>query len=205
MVRGMYAWRGRGSRPGSIAFAHNSAVRGQGKGTRRHDRRTYHPFIDVALDGGMGAALRLRHPDRRWRAAFWGSGDANAGVQVHKPDYRLGVAGVDGQKLPRDVKEAEVHKIVDGDTIEIVYPPDDRWSTVRLVGINAPESVKPNTPVQCYGKESSRRLADILPVGATVYLDAASPTRTLTAGCCVTSGSWTARPGTPVPGAESHH
>lgn len=87
------------------------------------------------------------------------------------PGYHLDVSGVAGQQLPNDVQRAAVHKIVDGDTIEIVYPPDDWWYKVRIVGINAPESVKPNTPVQCYGKESSHRLAEIIPVGATVYLE----------------------------------
>jgi micrococcal nuclease len=85
--------------------------------------------------------------------------------------YRLDVKGVQGQTLPRDVQKAQVHKIVDGDTIEIVYPPDDWWYKVRLIGINAPESVKPNSPVQCYGKEASKRMAEIIPVGATVYLE----------------------------------
>ena len=85
--------------------------------------------------------------------------------------YRLDVKGVRGQALPENVTKAQVHKIVDGDTIEIVYPPDDWWYKVRIIGINAPESVKPDTPVQCYGKEASRRLAAIIPVGATIYLE----------------------------------
>lgn len=106
----------------------------------------------------------------------WFGGDAAAlgetpAARRHDPGYHLDVKGVRGQKLPADVKQAEVHKIVDGDTIEIVYPPDDWWFKVRIVGINAPESVKPNTPVQCYGKEASQRLAAIIPVGATVYLE----------------------------------
>lgn len=79
--------------------------------------------------------------------------------------------GIRGQQLPRDVKKAQVHKIVDGDTIEVVYPPDDWWYKIRLIGIDAPESVKPDTPVECFGKEASRRLAEITPVGATVYLE----------------------------------
>lgn len=107
---------------------------------------------------------------------IWFGGAAGARGETPAPGqagggYHLDVKGVEGQKLPQDVKQAEVHKIVDGDTIEIVYPPDDWWYKVRIVGINAPESVKPNTPVQCYGKESSHRLAEIIPVGATVYLE----------------------------------
>lgn len=105
-----------------------------------------------------------------WLGAPLVLGEAPAAMG-DEPGYRLDVTGVRGQALPRDVERAQVHKIVDGDTIEIVYPPDDWWSKVRLIGINAPESVKPDTPVQCYGKEASRRLAEIIPVGATVYLE----------------------------------
>ena len=32
---------------------------------------------------------------------------------------------------------------------------------VRLIGINAPESVDPNRPVQCFGKEASAELARV--------------------------------------------
>lgn len=82
----------------------------------------------------------------------------------------LDTGGVAGEALPSDVETAEVADIVDGDTIEVVFPPDDRQTDVRLVGINAPESVRPDYPVECYGPESSERMADLLPVGSTVYL-----------------------------------
>jgi micrococcal nuclease len=82
-----------------------------------------------------------------------------------------GIAGVDRQALPEGLDEAEVADNVDGDTIEVVFPPDDRQVDVRLVGINAPESVRPNSPVECYGPESSERLAELLPPGTPVYLE----------------------------------
>ncbi len=78
---------------------------------------------------------------------------------------------VRGEALPADVEEAVVADTVDGDTIEVVFLPDDRQFDVRLVGIDSPESVRPNSPVECYGPESSRRLAELLPVGTTVYLE----------------------------------
>lgn len=39
--------------------------------------------------------------------------------------------------------------VVDGDTIRIG---DER---IRLIGVDTPESVKPDTPVQCFAKEAS--------------------------------------------------
>ncbi len=43
-----------------------------------------------------------------------------------------------------------VKRVVDGDTIELAT-----GATVRLIGINTPETVKPNSPVECFGPESS--------------------------------------------------
>lgn len=43
-----------------------------------------------------------------------------------------------------------VTRVVDGDTIEI-----DGGTKVRLIGIDTPETVDPNRPVGCYGKEAS--------------------------------------------------
>lgn len=43
-----------------------------------------------------------------------------------------------------------VKRVVDGDTFET-----DKKEKVRLIGVNTPESVKPNTPVQAYAKEAS--------------------------------------------------
>ncbi len=60
----------------------------------------------------------------------------------------------------------EVTRVVDGDTIEVritarVDGPgagDARIGSsydVRLLGIDTPESVKPNSPVECFGREAS--------------------------------------------------
>ena len=46
-----------------------------------------------------------------------------------------------------------VTRIVDGDTIEVRL--HDRTETVRYIGVDTPESVKPGVPVQCFAKQAS--------------------------------------------------
>ncbi len=58
--------------------------------------------------------------------------------------------------------------VVDGDTVDVVI--DGREERVRLIGIDAPESVSRDTPVQCYGPEASDALTGLLPVGSEVRI-----------------------------------
>lgn len=64
---------------------------------------------------------------------------------------------------------ATVERVVDGDTI--VVDIDGHRETVRLIGINTPETVKPNSPVECYGPEASKRTKELLPPGTPVRLE----------------------------------
>ena len=49
----------------------------------------------------------------------------------------------------RHAVNAVVERVVDGDTI--IARIGDRSETVRLIGLDAPESVAPTRPVQCFG------------------------------------------------------
>jgi micrococcal nuclease len=49
--------------------------------------------------------------------------------------------------------EARVARVVDGDTIEVEIGGGE--DTVRYIGVDTPESVKPDTPVQCYALAAS--------------------------------------------------
>jgi micrococcal nuclease len=46
-----------------------------------------------------------------------------------------------------------VTRVVDGDTAHIEI--DGRDTDVRFIGIDTPESVKPDSPVECFGPEAS--------------------------------------------------
>jgi micrococcal nuclease len=47
-----------------------------------------------------------------------------------------------------------VVRAVDGDTIEARI--GERLEDVRYIGVDTPETVKPDTPVQCFGPQASR-------------------------------------------------
>lgn len=64
---------------------------------------------------------------------------------------------------------AVVERVVDGDTL-VVDVAGDR-ARVRLLGIDTPESVKPDAPVECFGPEASARTAALLPEGVRVTLE----------------------------------
>ncbi len=46
-----------------------------------------------------------------------------------------------------------VTRVVDGDTIDVRLDGQDEY--VRLIGVDTPETVKPDTPVQCFGERAS--------------------------------------------------
>ena len=64
---------------------------------------------------------------------------------------------------------ATVAWVVDGDTFDARL--GGRRMRVRLLGIDAPESVKRDAPVECYGPEASARLKLLLPKGSRVTVE----------------------------------
>lgn len=52
-----------------------------------------------------------------------------------------------------------VDRVVDGDTIKVVM--GDTVESVRLIGINTPETVDPRRTVECFGKEASERMKEL--------------------------------------------
>jgi len=67
-----------------------------------------------------------------------------------------------------DFAFATVDRVVDGDTVSLII--DGSEERVRLIGIDAPESVDRNSPIHCYGPEASTALKELLPEGTEVYV-----------------------------------
>ncbi len=63
--------------------------------------------------------------------------------------------------------ELIVTRVVDGDTITGNY--NGNKVTVRMIGVDTPETVDPRRAVQCFGKEASAKTTELL-AGQTVIL-----------------------------------
>lgn len=50
---------------------------------------------------------------------------------------------------------ATVVRVVDGDTLVARLDSENKEFTIRLLGVNTPETVDPRKPVECFGKEAS--------------------------------------------------
>lgn len=74
---------------------------------------------------------------------------------------RLGAGGGPvSEAAPGATLTARVVRVIDGDTVKVRR--DGTRDTVRLIGIDTPESVKPDTPVQCFAKAASRETTRLL-------------------------------------------
>ena len=73
---------------------------------------------------------------------------------------------------------ATIVRAVDGDTVHVLLT-DTSWAasgadareTVRLIGIDTPETHRPGTPIQCFGPEASRFTAALLSPGTPIRLE----------------------------------
>ncbi len=61
----------------------------------------------------------------------------------------------------------KVLKVIDGDTVKLHY--NGKATNFRLIGIDTPETVHPNKPVEAFGKEASEFIRNML-LGESVYL-----------------------------------
>jgi micrococcal nuclease len=86
------------------------------------------------------------------------SQDIQAAVQANLAIATLG-------SVTKDQKLFDVTSVVDGDTIKV-----SELGTLRLIGIDTPETKDPRKPVQCFGAESSKRALELLN-GKKVYLE----------------------------------
>ncbi len=70
---------------------------------------------------------------------------------------------------PDSTVAATVVRVVDGDTIVVASEGDE--VKVRLIGVNTPETVDPNSPVEEYGKEASDYTKGVLSEGLAIELE----------------------------------
>ncbi|SKN99006.1 micrococcal nuclease-like nuclease [Mycobacteroides abscessus subsp. massiliense] len=64
---------------------------------------------------------------------------------------------------------AEIVRVVDGDTLDVRSDTNGRLR-IRVLGIDTPEVVKPNAPVECGGPEASDYAKTLFPQGQRVQL-----------------------------------
>lgn len=69
----------------------------------------------------------------------------------------------------RSGETLKVVKVIDGDTINVDL--NGKIETLRLIGIDTPETVDPRKPVQCFGIEASNKAKEVLN-GQSVRLEA---------------------------------
>lgn len=80
----------------------------------------------------------------------------------------LGGDGGSGALRPGGSAAARVDRVVDGDTIAVrVDGADER---VRYIGVDTPETVKPNAPVECFGQAASAFNRRLVRTGERVTL-----------------------------------
>ncbi|MGE3619702.1 MAG: thermonuclease family protein [Acidimicrobiia bacterium] len=77
--------------------------------------------------------------------------------------------GEAGTAPPGPGGNAIVVRPVDGDTL--VVEVEGTEERLRLIGIDTPESVAQDRPVECYGPESKARTAELLPAGTAVTIE----------------------------------
>ena len=64
---------------------------------------------------------------------------------------------------------ATVDFVVDGDTIDAII--DEEEVRIRLIGIDTPETKRPNTPIECFGPEATAFTESLLPVGTPIRIE----------------------------------
>lgn len=102
----------------------------------------------------FASSIALAHP---------GKLDANGGhydKETGEYHYHKGPNALESLEILRNkVYKAKILRVVDGDTAIISFEFDDgskyQKERVRFLGVDTPETVHPNKPVQYYGKEAS--------------------------------------------------
>lgn len=117
----------------------------------------------------------MKHITKKWwlllivATALLGSGCSVQGLENtakteitnKKNDFLQKIFGSSNSEIEKNILiPVQFSKHVDGDTSKFLL--DSQEITVRYLLIDTPETVKPNTPVQPFGKEASDRTKELL-------------------------------------------
>lgn len=72
-------------------------------------------------------------------------------------------------KSKTSIEKVSFAKCIDGDTAK--FSINDKITTVRFLAIDSPETVKPNTPVQPYGKKASDYTCNVITNAREIRLE----------------------------------
>ena len=133
------------------------SARRPGRPTSRRTSPRRLAWLVVVLVAG---AVLVAFPRLLGGGSGGGAGDGGAGG--------TGAAPVP-TSVPTGSVEAVVDRVVDGDTVVVTVAGERE--RIRLIGVDTPETVKPDAPVDCFGPEASAFTTATLPEGATVWLE----------------------------------
>jgi micrococcal nuclease len=89
-------------------------------------------------------------------------------VSVDTNDAKASEVPVSKQQKSDQSPLYSVVSVVDGDTVKLSI--DGTTKTIRLIGLDTPETVDPRKPVQCFGKEASNKAKELL-TGRSVRIE----------------------------------
>ena len=135
--------------------------------TRRR-RGTGLGTLVLALAAGVGLWIYLGQPTSLADLEALPPSEVGTTVDTLPDGQPDAAAAADLTAPPADAEGPfAVVRVVDGDTLIVARPEGD--TRVRVIGIDTPESVAPDRPVECFGPESADR-ADQLLTGTSVML-----------------------------------
>lgn len=113
------------------------------------------PLLTYAFHG-RSAALRLLEPEM-----------TKIAEEVSQPGS---VVAATSTQASISSTNAQLVRVVDGDTLVVRMDGESVDAKVRLLGIDTPEVVDPRKPVQCFGKEASAHMHQLVD-GKRIRLD----------------------------------
>ncbi|MAG37472.1 MAG: hypothetical protein CL878_14650 [Dehalococcoidia bacterium] len=111
--------------------------------------------IEADVEGEGGRWRRVRLPD-----GTEGYVPAQYTLSTVTPTATSPPATPTPLRRPDDLRQVLVLEVVDGDTVEVQF--GGEVARLRLLGIDAPETVAPGQPVQCFGPEAALKVHELL-------------------------------------------